>query len=61
MKVDSLEDPSGQIGFYLQQLSEIYAEMDKEIAETTNSIEVKYQSKIDDINQLIESTRSLLQ
>lgn len=60
MKIESVDDPTGQIGFYLKQLSDLCAEMDDEVNNAVNNIEQKYQQKFDTIKQLIESTRSLL-
>lgn len=60
MKIEANNDPSGQIGFYVKQRSEIIAEMDLEIANAVYEIELRYKSRIDDINQIINSTRSLL-
>lgn len=60
MKVDSVDDESGQVGFYLKQLSDLYEKMDKEISDSIVEIEKKYKQEIDDLKQLIDSTKSLL-
>ena len=60
MKIEAVGDPSGQIGFYINQRSEILAKMDEEIVDAISKIEEKYKTKLKDIDNLIESTRSLL-
>lgn len=60
MKVEALDDPSGQIGFYTKQRSIIIAQMDAEIQEAIKLIEEKYKQQLEDNAQIIESTRSLL-
>lgn len=60
MKIDAVGDNTGQVGFYLKQLSDLYEKMDKEIADSVLEIENKYKKEIEDLKQLIDSTKSLL-
>lgn len=60
MKIDSVEDSTGQIGFYIKQLSDLYEKMDAEIIVAVQEIEKKYAEEIETLTQVIESTRSLL-
>lgn len=60
MKVEAVDDPSGQVGFYTAQRSDIIAKMDEEIIKAIAEIEEKYAAQIKEIDDLIESTRSLL-
>jgi hypothetical protein len=60
MKVESLSDPSGQIGFFIAEYSKIITEMDAEIIEAIAKIEEKYKTQLEDLEQIINSARSLL-
>lgn len=60
IKITSVDDPSGQIGEFLDQLSNLYSEYDKELTDSYTEITAKYQPKIDELNDLIANLRSLL-
>lgn len=59
-KITSVDDPSGQIGEFLDQLSKLYAEYDQELNDAYSEVTAKYQPKIDELNDLITNLRSLL-
>ena len=60
MKIDAVDDESGQVGFYIKQLSDLYEKMDTEISKAISEIEEKYSDEINNLKQIIESTKSLL-
>lgn len=60
MKIEAVGDESGQVGFYIKQLSDLYEKMDKETLEAISNIEKKYTKDIKNLKQVIESTKSLL-
>ncbi|MCK9531842.1 MAG: hypothetical protein M0R77_14965 [Gammaproteobacteria bacterium] len=60
MKIDAVDDESGQVGFYIKQLSDLYEKMDTEISKSISEIEKKYSDEINNLKQIIESTKSLL-
>lgn len=60
MKIEAVGDESGQVGFYIKQLSDLYEKMDAEIAEAVEAIEKKYADEIENTKQIIESTKLLL-
>lgn len=60
MKIEAVGDESGQVGFYIKQLSDLYEKMDAEIADAVEAIEKKYADEIENTKQIIESTKLLL-
>ena len=61
MKITHSADPTDQMGSIVVQLSELYEQCDAEISQAITEIEEKYAPQIEELCQLMESIRALVQ